>query len=340
LYDKKQIALSNKLSQYVEELQYTNKKDITIKDALLHESGLAPFLPFYQLIIDKTSYNGNLFSSKRNKTFRILYNKNVYARTDFEYLPDLVSEKPQKGFSLQVADHFYLNDNFKSLILRNIATSNLGNKTRYRYSDLNFILLKELVEEVTQMDLDIYVEKTYYKRLGANNTLFQPHKHAFNEKKIAPTENDQVIRNQLLIGYVHDEAAAFMGGVSGNAGLFSNANDLAKLSQIFLNKGKYGGDTYFSESTCRFFTTTTSRISRRGLGFDKPNPDKKPACLSNSVYGHTGFTGTSVWIDPDNRLTYILLANRIYPTRVNNQWIKSNIRSQIQEIIYQSIITH
>jgi beta-glucosidase-like glycosyl hydrolase/CubicO group peptidase (beta-lactamase class C family) len=339
LYDQKKITLSSKLSQYVKELQHTDKKDITIREALLHESGLTPFLPFYQLTIDKKSYDGTLFSSKRNKIFRTLYDDNVYARMDFKYLPDLVSEKPQQGFSLQVTDHFYLNDNFKSLILRDIANSNLRNKKGYRYSDLNFMLLKEIVEDITQMDFDVYVAKTYYKRLGANHTLFQPLKHAFDEKKIAPTENDRVIRNQLLIGYVHDEAAAFMGGVSGNAGLFSNANDLAKLSQIFLNKGKYGGDTYFSESTCRFFTTTTSRISRRGLGFDRPDPDKKPAYLPDAVYGHTGFTGTSVWIDPDNQLTYILLANRVYPTRTNKKMIQSNIRSQIQEIIYQSIIT-
>ncbi|MDR2628037.1 MAG: serine hydrolase [Dysgonamonadaceae bacterium] len=337
LYDRKKIALSDRLSKYVKELKNTDKEDITIREALLHESGLAPFLPFYQLTIDKDSYNGNLFSSKRDNTFRILYDERMYARPDFKYLPDLVSKKPQKGFSLQVAEHFYLNDDFKSFIIRDIATSNLRKKNNYRYSDLNFMLLKEVVENITDTDLDEYLYKTYYRRLGADHTMFCPLKHKFDKENIAPTENDRVIRNQLLTGYVHDEAAAFMGGVSGNAGLFSNANDLAKLSQLYLNNGEYGGETYFKESTGRFFTTTTANNSRRGLGFDRPDPDKKPPCLPASTYGHLGFTGTSVWIDPDNQLIYILLSNRIYPNRANKKLMRLNIRSQIQEIIYRSL---
>jgi beta-glucosidase-like glycosyl hydrolase/CubicO group peptidase (beta-lactamase class C family) len=337
LYDNKKISLSDCLSKYIKELKNTDKEDITVREALLHESGLPSFLPFYQLTIDKNSYGGNLFSPKRNGTFRILYDDRTYARTDFRYLPDLVSEKPKKGFSLQVADHFYLHDNFGSFILRDIAISNLRKKGVYRYSDLNFMLLKEVVENIAGTDLDEYLDKTYYRRLGADCTMFQPLKHRFDGKKIAPTEDDRVFRNQILTGYVHDEAAAFMGGVSGNAGLFSSANDLAKLSQLFLNKGKYGGDTYFKEATHQLFTTTTSAISRRGLGFDRPDPDRKPSCIPASIYGHTGFTGTSVWIDPDNQLIYILLSNRIYPSRTNKNLMKLNIRSQIQEIIYHSL---
>jgi beta-glucosidase-like glycosyl hydrolase/CubicO group peptidase (beta-lactamase class C family) len=336
LYDRRRIALSDSIGKYVEALKNTDKAAITLREALLHESGLAPFLPFYLSAIDKNSFDGKLFSSRRDRTFRIRYDEHVYARTDFKYLPELVSEKPRTGFSLQVAEHFYLHDGFPSFILRDIAASGLGNKGTCRYSDLNFMLLKEAVENVSRTPLDRYVANTHYKRLGADHTMFQPLKHGFNKANIAPTEDDRVIRNQILIGHVHDEAAAFMGGVSGNAGLFSNANDLAKLAQLFLNNGEYGGERYFDEATCRLFTATAGS-GRRGLGFDKPDPAKKPPCLPASVYGHTGYTGTSMWMDPDNQLIYILLTNRVYPARANKKMQQMDIRSQIQEIIYRSM---
>ncbi len=337
LYDQKKLALSDKLSKYVKEIQQTDKDDITIKDALFHESGLTSFVPFYQLTIDKNSYDGNLFSRKRDLTFRIQYDDNVYGRIDFKYLPDLVSKTSKKGFNIQVADDFYLNDSFRLMMLKDIGSSKLQKKGSYRYSDLNFMLLKETVEDISDTSLDLFLADHFYKRLGADYTMFQPLSHRADPKAIAPTENDQMIRNQLLVGYVHDEAAAFMGGVSGNAGLFSNANDLAKLLQLFLNGGTYGGESYFSKATVDLFTQTKSSSSRRGLGFDKPDPDKKPDYLPASVYGHTGFTGTSVWVDPDNQLIYIFLSNRVYPTRTNKKLSTLNIREKIQEAIYRAI---
>jgi CubicO group peptidase (beta-lactamase class C family) len=160
--------------------------------------------------------------------------------------------------------------------------------------------------------------------------------------RIVPTENDQFLRNQLLIGFPHDEATAFMGGISGNSGLFSNANDLAKLLQMPLNQGVYGGERYLSAETCKLFMGTKSPISRRGLGFDKPdmrNENASPTSklASASTIGHTGFTGTCFWVDPDHQLIYIFLSNRVYPSRTNRQLMQMGIRSRIQDVIYESM---
>ena len=337
LYDQKKIKLSDHLSKYVSELQHTDKTNITVQDALFHESGLVSFLPFYQSTIDKKSYDGKFFAYKQDAIFRVLYDNNVYARTDFKFLPNLVSNVEKKGFNLQVATGFYLNNGFKKLALMDIANSTLSQKGKYRYSDLNFMLLKEAVENITKEPFDQYLDSCFYQRLGANHTMFQPLKHKVKLESIAPTENDRVIRNQLLVGHVHDEAAAFMGGVSGNAGLFSNANDLAKLLQLFLNEGAYGGETYYDKETSNLFTKTKSSISRRGLGFDKPDTKNKPDYLPASVFGHTGFTGTCVWADPDNQLIYIFLCNRIYPSRINKKLSELNIRTRIQEVIYDAL---
>lgn len=337
LYDNKQLALSDRLGDSIPAIRNSDKAGITVKEALLHESGLLPFIPFYQLTIDKNSFKGQLFSSKRDATYRVLYGQNTYGRTDFKFLPDLVSTTQKQGFNTQVAKDFYVSDAFKLMMLREIASSNLRQQKSYRYSDLNFMLLKEVVEAIADKPFDEFLDAHFYERLGANHTMFQPLSHKIEMRNIAPTENDQMIRNQILSGYVHDEAAAFMGGVSGNAGLFSNANDLAKLLQLFLNEGQYGGEEYYSKATSDVFLKTKSKTSRRGLGFDKPDPQKKPDFLPESVFGHTGFTGTCVWADPDNQLLYILLTNRVYPTRTNSKLSTLEIREKVREAIYQSI---
>ena len=164
----------------------------------------------------------------------------------------------------------------------------------------------------------------------------------FAKSRIVPTENDQFLRKQLLRGYVHDEGAAFMGGISGNAGLFSNANDLVKLYQMILDGGTYGGERYLSEKTCKIFTSTKSGISRRGLGFDKPEGQTSkysPTSYSTpvSTYGHTGFTGTCFWIDPENDLIYIFLSNRVNDSRTHKELMTMRIRERIQETIYKAL---
>jgi CubicO group peptidase (beta-lactamase class C family) len=340
LIDTKKIALSDKISRFIPELKNTDKQNLTIKEALFHETGLPPFLPLYQLLIDKNSYRGPLSSNRRDFTFRTEYDTNVYMRTDFKFDSTMVSRTPRPGISMQVAENFYINDNFPQDVLNEIIKAPLSKKKKYIYSDLNFVLLKDVVENCTSQSLDKYVETYFYNRLGAYSTGFLPLRK-IDRQAIAPTENDEFLRNQILIGYTHDETAAFLGNISGNAGLFSNANDLAKLLQMFLNLGEYGGERYLSQETVQMFTQTTSSISRRGLGFDKPDvlhPENNSTCISApaSTYGHTGFTGTCFWVDPENQLIYIFLSNRVYPSRTHKQLMEMRIRPQIQELIYEA----
>jgi CubicO group peptidase (beta-lactamase class C family) len=307
LVDTKKIVLSDKISRFVPELKKTDKRNLTITDALFHETGLPADIPLSQLLIDAGK----------------------------------ISKTPRPGISKQVAENFYIKDNFQQDILHEIVKAPLRKGKSYLYSDLNFILLQKIVENCTEKSLDTYVETNFYNRLGAYSTCFLP-LQKLNKYTIAPTEDDEYLRNQILIGYVHDETAAFMGGVSGNAGLFSNANDMAKLLQMFLNFGEYGGERYLSKETVQEFTQTKSLISRRGLGFDKPDPSNSqnsPTAESApvSTYGHTGFTGTCFWVDPDNHLIYIFLSNRVYPSRTHKQLMEMNIRPHIQDIIYESL---
>ncbi len=342
VYDDKKVKVGDKLSAYVSILKSTDKEDITIREALFHQSGLTPFIPFYQSLIDKSSYSGPLMKAKRDYTYRLPVDEGMYANQDFKFYSNLVSTTQKQGFTLQVAKNFYVNQSFSDSILNAIARSTLKRSGSYLYSDLNFMLLKEVVENVSKISLDNFVQKNFFSRLGATQTTFQPLLHDIDMTIIAPTEDDEFLRKQLLVGYVHDEAAAFSGGVSGNAGLFSNANDVAKLLQMWLNNGKYGGETYLSEETCKFFTSTKSPQSRRGLGFDKPdvaNPSKSPTCRSagGHVYGHTGFTGTCFWVDPDNKLIYIFLSNRVYPHRWHKKLMSLDIRPRIQQAIYDAM---
>ena len=342
LYDGKKLNLIDYLSAYIPQLKGTDKEYITIRQALFHESGLAPFLPFYQLAIDSMSMSaGPLYSSKRDAIYRIQYDTRVYVRTDFKYNNDWVSRTAKSGYSLQVGNRFFLKDDFPGLIIKEIANSKLKNQGAYIYSDLNFMLLKEVVENISKESIDKFLETNFYAPLGADLTGYKPLQKR-DTLCIAPTENDQFLRNQVLIGFPHDEAAAFMGGVSGNAGLFSNANDLAKLLQMLLNQGVYGDERYLSAETCKLFMGTKSSVSRRGLGFDKPDMQNENSSPTSklapaSTIGHTGFTGTCFWIDPDNQLIYIFLSNRTYPSRTNKQLMQMGIRSRIQDVIYEAM---
>lgn len=322
-YDAKKFTLNNKIADFIPELKESNKKDLNIKELLYHQSGVVPTINFYMSAIDKNSYKGSL------------------VRDNFSYLPDLVSNTKKSGYDMEVARHFYLSDSFKDSILQDIKKSRLGTRGKYLYSCVNFIMLKIMVENQLKQPMDELLRNDFYGRLGARRTTYNPLR-VMDTLVIVPTENDPLIRRQLLRGYVHDEAAAFQGGVSGNAGLFSNANDLAKVLQLYLNLGTYGGERYLSIETCRLFTLSKSPTSRRGLGFDKPvvgNPKASPCGMlaPASVYGHTGFTGTCFWVDPDNQLVYIFLSNRVNPTRANNKLGALDIRTRVQDAIYKSI---
>ena len=340
-YDDKLITLNSAVSTYLPELQGTNKSDLKIEELLYHQSGLPPVIHFFQRAIDKNSYTGSLFSTTATKTHTLKFDVQTYVQTGFKYLPNIVSNVRKPEFTTEVARNFFLHDSFKDSIMQDIKDAKLTTRGRYVYSCINFITLKMIVERQTRQPMDKLLYETFFNRLGAWHTTYNP-LHKMDTMQIVPTEKDDFVRRQQLRGYVHDEAAAFQGGVSGNAGLFSNANDLAKLLQLYVNHGSYGGETYLSEATCRLFTESKSPTIRRGLGFDKPdtgNANNSPCgeLAPGSVYGHTGYTGTCFWIDPDNKLVYIFLSNRVYPTRINNKLSSLNIRTRIQDAIYNSI---
>lgn len=327
LYDKGMLNLTDKAAKYLPFLKGTDKENITIKDLLYHESGLPASLPFYQLAIDKKSYKGGLFKKQRDANHTVRVGENNYMSSTYKYKKDMISAVPTDIYTLQVADSFYLNRVFRDQAMKMIAAAPLKKK-EYVYSDVNFILLKEIVENIARESLDSFLERAFYQPMGLVHTGYLPLRR-FCKEDVAPTMKDGLLRKSVLQGYVHDESAAFLGGVSGNAGLFSTATDVAAVYQMLLNNGEYGGKRYLSAATCKLFTTTKSTISRRGLGFDRQN--------NSSVYGHTGFTGTCAWVDPVNQLVYVFLSNRTYPHSWNNKLLDLNIRTRIQEVIYQSM---
>lgn len=340
-YDAKKFTLNDKISEFVPELQGTDKKDLSIKELLYHQSGLIPTINFYLDAIDKNSFTGSLYSASKNSAHPVRFDGRTYVRTDFSFLPTLVSDKKKPGFTTEVARRFYLSDTFKDTIIQDIKKSRLTGRGKYNYSCVNFILLKMMVENLMKQPMDRLLHDDFFSNIGSWHTTYNP-VHVMDTMMIVPTENDRFLRRQHLRGYVHDEAAAFQGGVSGNAGLFSNANDLAKLLQLYLNLGTYGDERYLSTETSRMFTQSKSPNSRRGLGFDKPlagNPKISPCGLlaPPSVYGHTGYTGTCFWVDPDNNMIYIFLSNRVNPTRANNKLGSLNIRTRIQDAIYKAL---
>ncbi len=340
LYDDDKLKLNTPISNYVSVLKGTDKSDITVRDALLHESRLPAFIPYYMNAIDEDSYEGELFNRTQTSLYSSQFDANTWARTDYKFKPSMVSQTPKVGF-LPLAEGLFINKTYSDTIISEIAKSKLSKRKRYVYSCLNFMLLKEVVEKISKEDLNTFVQENFFSKLGATTTTYNP-LTKFDKQRIVPTEKDDFLRKQLLQGYVHDEGAAFMGGVSGNAGLFSDANDIAKLYQMWLNMGTYGGEEYLSPKTCQLFLQTKSGISRRGLGFDKPETTTSklsPTALSApaSTYGHTGFTGTCFWVDPDNNLIYIFLSNRVNDKRTHNAISTLNIRTRIQEEIYSAM---
>ncbi|MDR0698073.1 MAG: serine hydrolase [Tannerella sp.] len=341
-YDDENFQLSDKISDFVSELKYSDKKNILIRDLFYHQSGLPPTIPFYELAIDKNSFSGSLYSGKKDPAHPFLFDTRTYVDTSFRYNPNLISTRKQKGFQAEAAKNFYISDTFvRDSILSGIKNARMNASGKYTYSCINFILLKMMIEQQTGEPMDKFLHKHFFDRLGASSVTYNP-LHIIDISRIAPTENDRFVRRQVLRGYVHDEAAAFQGGVSGNAGLFSSAADLAKIMQLYLNNGTYGGERYLSEKTCKLFTGSKSPVSRRGLGFDKPdakNPSRSPCGLltPQAVYGHTGYTGTCFWIDPVNNMFFIFLSNRTYPSRTNTKLFSLDIRTRIQDAIYKSL---
>ena len=340
LYDTGQLKLTDKASQYLPILRNTNKKNITIKDLLLHESGLPPYIRFYLEAIDPNSVHGPYAQSWVDEWHRTQVSEHSYYCSNFKFKKGLVAEKESSTYNLHVADKMWLNKNFKNTILQKIARCDMDSK-RYVYSDLGFVLLQQVVEAIVKLPMDLYLAKEFYAPMGLQRTMYLPLLR-YSKQEIMPTAANDFLRRQDLCGYVHDETAACMGGISGNAGLFSTATEVAKIYQMMLNGGEWNGKRYLSEATCRLFTTEASAISRRGLGFDKPNLKdlKNSPCApsaTNTVYGHTGFTGTCAWVDPEHGTVYVFLSNRLCPNVWNTKLTEMNIRTNIQEAIYKSL---
>ena len=340
LYDKGRISLTDRVADYLPFLHDTDKRNITVRELLFHESGLPSTLLFYLEAIDKESYPDRLFKAAPDKLHPARIGSRTWANPDFSFLKGLTSKTGKGPYTLQVCDSLWLDSTFRQTYLQKIADAPLKDK-RYRYSCVGFILLQQLVEARSGMSLDAFLEQEFYAPMGLRRTGFLPLRR-LKKDEIVPSAADPFLRKTVLQGYVHDESAAFQGGVSGNAGLFSNATEVASIYQMLLNGGELDGKRYLSPETCRLFTTTVSKRSRRGLGFDKPdptNPAKSPCAESapRSVYGHTGFTGTCAWVDPDNRLVYVFLCNRIYPEVWNTKLMKMDIRTRIQEVLYDAL---
>lgn len=311
LKDEGKINLDAKLVTYIPELANTNKKNITVRQCLLHEAGFTAWIPFY------------------TKTIGANFNT-YYATTKSDEYPT------------QVAEGMYLKKGYEDVIYQEIYDSPLPNKGKYVYSDLSFFMLKKVVENITQMPLDEYMETHFYQPLRLAYLGYHPLQR-FNKNQIPPTENDGVFRKQLVHGYVHDQGTAMLGGMAGHAGLFSNANDVAIIMQMLLNGGEYGGVSFLKKETVEEFTSRQSKISRRGFGFDKPEvrPGKaSPASkyMSGKGFGHQGFTGTVVWADPEYNLVYVFLSNRVYPNASVNKLASMGTRTDIQDLIYQAIM--
>jgi beta-N-acetylhexosaminidase len=311
LYDEGKLELKKKISDYLPETVKTNKQNILVENLLLHEAGLVPFIPFYKETIDAFG-----------RPFPLLY-----------------SSTANDSFTVRVTENLYMKNAWRDTIYKRILMSPMGAKGKYVYSDNDFIFLGKIVEKITGQPLNEYVLDNFYVPMGLQSIGFDPLLRN-SIANIAPTENEKVFRNQIIRSTVHDPGAAMMGGVAGHAGLFSNAYDLAAIMQMLLNGGIFNGKQYFKKETVDMFTAYQSKTSRRGFGFDKPEKDNAtrkdpyPALsVSGKTFGHTGFTGTAVWADPQTNFIYIFLSNRVYPD-VSNTLLRMNVRTKLLDALY------
>ena len=337
LYDTGKLQLADKASKYLTFLRGTDKENITITELLFHESGLPASLPFHRLPIEKT--NTPPFLTTTKDTTQVPLGENMIVGSAFKYKEGWVSRITSLEYTSQVSDSFYVHNRFHEAAMQMIARTRLNSKA-YVYSCVNFILLKEIAETISGTSMDVFLDQEYYASMKLTDLAYLPLR-THKKEEIAPTLRKDYLRGNVVQGFVHDPDAAFLGGVSGNAGLFASAGDVAKVYQMLLNKGELDGKRYLSEETCKVFTTTTSPSGRRGLGYDKPVPAPRISPCSPSapsvVYGHTGYTGTCTWVDPANKLVYVFLSNRTYPNDGVNKLAKMGIRTKIQEVIYQSM---
>jgi beta-glucosidase-like glycosyl hydrolase/CubicO group peptidase (beta-lactamase class C family) len=317
LTDAGQIDINLPVSKYIAETDTSNKRNITLAEMMAHHGKLKPWIPFYRSTLKEGRWSNT-------------------------FLPGYYSTTLKDSFDIPVAERLFLRSDYRDTIWSKIYGSELRDNDNYRYSDLGFYMAGLCIENKCYLSMDAFLNAEFYSPLGLRYTTFNP-LQKIEKNKIAPTEKDYYFRNQELQGVVHDMGAAMMGGVSGHAGLFSNAYELGIISQMLLNRGFYGGKTYIQPETIEKFTRRFYKSTRRAIGFDmkeldlNKNPNMSPLA-SDKTYGHYGFTGTAAFIDPEYDLIYIFLSNRTYPDMKNNKLNKYNYRSKIQSIAYRAII--
>ncbi|MEZ7931870.1 MAG: glycoside hydrolase family 3 N-terminal domain-containing protein [Flavobacteriales bacterium] len=314
MVDNNEIDLNKTLGDYLPEyVKGTQYQNVILKEMLTHQARFKPWIPFYASTMTEGVLNPRIYSSKKTSFYKD-----------------------------EVAKDIFIFKNYKKAILKRIIDTDLLTKKGYKYSDIGYYFLKEIIEQKRKRRLDYVIDSAFYTPLGLQYTTYNP-LNKFTLAQITPTELDTIFRGQLVHGHVHDQGAAMMGGIGGHAGLFSNATELATIMQLFLNKGTYGGDRYIGDSTINYFTSSpfSGTDNRRGIGFDKPTLDLKggPTCdaVSLDSYGHSGFTGTRAWVDPKHDLVYIFLSNRVYPDANNWKLVKNDIRTRIEKVIYNAI---
>ena len=315
VFDQGKIDLNQPLARYLPRLRNSGKKGLTIREIMAHQGGLVSWIPYWKKTVSANGPDS-------------LY----YRRT------------PDERFSVRVSDSLFTFPQLADSILDWSVKSPAGERGKYVYSDLGPIFLRFALERVADKPIDQFLEEQFFSPLQLNNTLYKPWQN-FSADRIIPTERDTAFRKKLLLGDVHDPAAAMQGGVSGNAGLFSNAGDLAVIFQMLLNHGSYAGRQYLKPNTVSMFTRRqfTQGNNRRGLLFDKPeiDPSKSSPCAASAspeTFGHQGFTGTCVWADPKEELLVIFLSNRVFPDATNDKLVKMNIRTRIQQAAYDAIL--
>jgi CubicO group peptidase (beta-lactamase class C family) len=305
LVENNKLNLDTNVGHYIPRARNTPMNKINVREVMLHQAGFIPYIPFHNFV-----------------------KEGDYSRDSSAYFPT------------KVADNYYIKKGFFSdFMWPRMLNSPIKTRGSYVYSDISMYVMQDIVEQITETPLNKFVLDKFYAPLGMHTAGYLP-RNRFKKEQIVPTEDDQVFRKTLLKGYVHDQGAALAGGVAGHAGLFGNANDLAIFYQLLLNNGTYGGEQYFKPETVANFTSKQSNVSRRGLGFDRWDPDltkKYPSQLASpQTFGHTGYTGIGVWVDPSRGLVYIFLSNRVNPT-VSEQLGRLNIRPRIQDAIITAI---
>ena len=343
LKEQGKLDLGQTLGHYLPGLQGTNKQDLVIMDILIHQARMQSWIPFIYDTFESLVPGEELFSRRVSARYPYMLGDFMFMNRHYRLAARQFSDQQDGDFTIRVANRMFMNRSFLDSMYLRIDASPLRTSNGYFYSDLGYYYLKRIIERLGSEPLEYFMEKNLYRHLGASRLTYLPLEKYF-PGEIVPTENDMVFRRQLVHGHVHDAGAAMIGGIGGHAGLFSNANDLAKLMQLYLQNGEYGGYNFFRPETVRQFTSAPNgnNGNRRGIGFDKPEIRSSPSPAAPSAspesFGHSGFTGTMTWVDPREEIVYIFLSNRVHPDQFNNKLSELSVRTTIQQVIYDSIV--